>query len=156
MAAHRDVYNELSAPTAGARCGLPLPPWCMRCKSSFDTDVARVLVLWGQVDLPPLLGVDLVHCEREAGTAVAVSGGAMRLVQGELVTDAYFDGVAAEIDETLQVQESWPCITLSLSPCFLHSATSLLVRICARYASSAWSVTPVTHEMVLFEARLGE
>jgi len=55
------------------------------------------------VDLPPLLGVDLVHCEREAGAAVAAAAGAMRLVQGELVTDAYFDGVADEIDETLQV-----------------------------------------------------
>jgi len=56
-----------------------------------------------QVDLPPLLGVDLVHCEREAGAAVSAAAGAMRLVQGELVTDAYFDSVADEIDETLQV-----------------------------------------------------
>ena len=57
-----------------------------------------------QVDLPPLLGVDLVHCEREAGAAVSATAGAMRLLQGELVTDAYFDSVADEIDETLQVR----------------------------------------------------
>ena len=66
-----------------------------------------------QVDLPPLLGVDLVHCEREAGAAVAAARGAMRLVQGgELVTDAYFEGVAAEIDETLQVH--WCCSSTTL------------------------------------------
>ena len=57
-----------------------------------------------QVDLPPLLGVDLVHCEREAAAAVEAAAGAMRSVQGELITTAYFDSIAAEIDETLEVR----------------------------------------------------
>ena len=49
------------------------------------------------------MGVDLIHCERQAAAAVAASGGRIRLLQGELITDGYLDSVATEIDETLQV-----------------------------------------------------
>lgn len=54
------------------------------------------------VDLPALLGVDLVHCERQAGEAVAASGGELQLVQGELITVSYFDALAAEVADSLQ------------------------------------------------------
>ena len=56
------------------------------------------------MDLPALLGVDLVHCERQAAAAVAAGGGALQAVQGELITQGYFDNLAAEIDELLQVR----------------------------------------------------
>ena len=47
--------------------------------------------------------MDLLHCERAARQAVADSNGQLRLVQGELITAEYFDNLAAEIDEILQV-----------------------------------------------------
>ena len=56
-----------------------------------------------QVDLPAQLSVDLVHCERAAQQAVAESGGALRLLQAELFSSSYFDNLAAEINEVLQV-----------------------------------------------------
>ena len=54
------------------------------------------------VDLPAQLGLDLVHCERAAEAVVASSGGAVTQAQGELFSTAYFDGLAAEVDEGLQ------------------------------------------------------
>ncbi|KAK9845381.1 hypothetical protein WJX81_005067 [Elliptochloris bilobata] len=54
------------------------------------------------VDLPALLGVDLVHCERQAAAAVSGSGASLQAVQGELITQGYFDNLAAEINELLQ------------------------------------------------------
>ncbi|KAL4425678.1 hypothetical protein ABPG75_009694 [Micractinium tetrahymenae] len=54
------------------------------------------------VDLPSQLGLDLVHCERAADAVVAASGGAITLSQGELFSTAYFDGLAAEVDDSLQ------------------------------------------------------
>jgi hypothetical protein len=38
------------------------------------------------VELPALLGVDLVHCERQAAVLVAESNGAVLEAQGELIT----------------------------------------------------------------------
>lgn len=55
-----------------------------------------------QVDLPTQLCLDLVHCERAAEAVVAASGGAITQAQGELFSTAYFDGLAAEVDEALQ------------------------------------------------------
>ena len=57
-----------------------------------------------QADLPAQLGVDLAHCERQAQQAVEQSGASMQIVQGEIITSAYFDGLAAEVDELLQVR----------------------------------------------------
>ena len=54
------------------------------------------------VDLPAALGVDLVHCEKAAASAVAASGGDLRLVQGDVVSTAYFDALAAEVGELLE------------------------------------------------------
>ncbi|GAB4816872.1 hypothetical protein N2152v2_003918 [Parachlorella kessleri] len=73
------------------------------------------------VDLPGLLGLDLVHCERAAeqltseggakANAAAATGDRTRSrssssgvfqAQGELFMPLYFDGLAAEVDEGLQ------------------------------------------------------
>lgn len=67
-------------------------------------DLARKGLLTTQVNLPAQLAVDLLHCERAAQQAVAESNGQLRLVQGELITVGYFDNLAAEIDEILQVR----------------------------------------------------
>ncbi len=56
-----------------------------------------------QVDLPAQLGVDLVHCEAAAARAVDESAGTLSIVQGEIISQAYFDNLAAEVDELLQV-----------------------------------------------------
>lgn len=58
-----------------------------------------------QVSLPAQLAVDLLHCERAAQSAVAESNGQVRLVQGELITVEYFNNLAAEVDEILQVRD---------------------------------------------------
>ena len=55
-----------------------------------------------QVDLPALLGVDLVHCERAAAVAVAEHPGVLS-IQGELITTAHLDSLASEADQLLQV-----------------------------------------------------
>eukprot|EP00955_Chlamydomonas_euryale_P018806 200682-Chlamydomonas_euryale.AAC.1 len=55
------------------------------------------------VELPALLGVDLVHCERQARALVQASPGDVFEAQGELITQQYFDGLAAEVNEMLQV-----------------------------------------------------
>jgi sugar phosphate isomerase/epimerase len=54
------------------------------------------------VDLPGQLALDLVHCERAADAVVAAGIGGITLAQGELFSAAYFDGLAAEVDEGLQ------------------------------------------------------
>ena len=54
------------------------------------------------VDLPSILSVDLSHCERAAEEIISSSQGSVTLAQGELLTTAYFDGVAEEINAALQ------------------------------------------------------
>eukprot|EP00208_Stichococcus_sp_RCC1054_P002944 CAMPEP_0206143160 /NCGR_PEP_ID=MMETSP1473-20131121/19532_1 /ASSEMBLY_ACC=CAM_ASM_001109 /TAXON_ID=1461547 /ORGANISM="Stichococcus sp, Strain RCC1054" /LENGTH=146 /DNA_ID=CAMNT_0053538447 /DNA_START=291 /DNA_END=727 /DNA_ORIENTATION=- len=54
------------------------------------------------VDLPAALGVDLLHCERQAHAAVAESGGSLQVVQGELIATSYFDALAGEVADSLQ------------------------------------------------------
>ena len=54
------------------------------------------------MDLPGQLALDLVHCERAADAVVAAGTGGITLAQGELFSAAYFDGLAAEVDEGLQ------------------------------------------------------
>lgn len=56
-----------------------------------------------QADLPAQLGVDLVHCERQAEKVVQGSNGKTKIIQSEIMTEAYFDGVAAEVSDLLQV-----------------------------------------------------
>lgn len=54
------------------------------------------------MDLPAALGVDLLHCERQAHAAVAESGGSLQVVQGELIATSYFDALAGEVADSLQ------------------------------------------------------
>lgn len=56
------------------------------------------------VDLPSLLGVDLLHCEAAAAAVVEDGAGELLAAQGELFTSDYFDGVAAEVEELLQAR----------------------------------------------------
>lgn len=56
-----------------------------------------------QVDLPAALGVDLIHCERQAALAVESSNGSLQRIQGDLITVSYFDSLAVEINEMLKV-----------------------------------------------------
>jgi hypothetical protein len=55
-----------------------------------------------QVDLPAAIGVDLVHCERQADLAIESSKGSLQRIQGDLITLSYFDSLAAEVNETLK------------------------------------------------------
>ena len=52
------------------------------------------------------VGVDLFHCEKQAAAIVAESHGAVMELHGELLSNHYFDSIAAEIDDLLQVRES--------------------------------------------------
>lgn len=120
------------------------------------------------VDLPPQLGLDLVHCERAAEAVVAGAGGGISLaqvragwlvgelsggrsaspllpwpcespnrlhrplpLQGELFSTAYFDGLAAEVDEGLQeagvVAGETCCLPLSL-PALPRAGSSCSLR----------------------------
>ena len=56
-----------------------------------------------QVDLPAALGMDMIHCERQAKLAMEQSDGNLQLIRGELIMESYFDNLAAEVQETLQV-----------------------------------------------------
>ncbi len=53
------------------------------------------------VELPPVLNVDLPHIERVVEALLREQGGLM-LVQGELITDWYLDGLAEEIQQQLE------------------------------------------------------
>ena len=57
-------------------------------------------------DLPALVSVDLVHCERQAVEIAAEPGAEVRLVEGELLTERYWDGLAGEVDEELRAAGS--------------------------------------------------
>lgn len=54
------------------------------------------------VELQALLNVDVVHCERAARALSEDPSSGFSLVEGELMTPAYFDAVAAEVDEELR------------------------------------------------------
>ena len=77
-------------------------------RERLEEEVARGVARRGGrlalVDLPPALGVDLVHCERAARAYVAASRGAVEEIQGELLSQQYFDEVAVEVRELLQQQ----------------------------------------------------
>lgn len=53
------------------------------------------------IDLADTTGVDLYHVEKQAERAVADNPGFM-LIQGELISERYWDSVAEEINERLQ------------------------------------------------------
>lgn len=47
--------------------------------------------------------MDMIHCERQAKLAIEQSKGALQLIRGEVIMETYFDNLAAEVQETLQV-----------------------------------------------------
>ena len=53
--------------------------------------------------------MDMVHCERQAKLALEESQGGMQLIHGELIMQSYFENLAAEVQETLQVAREPPC-----------------------------------------------
>lgn len=53
------------------------------------------------IDLADILGVDLYHIEKQGQQVVASDPGLM-LVNGEIISESYWDGVAEEINEKLQ------------------------------------------------------
>lgn len=62
--------------------------------------------------------MDIVHCQRQATAAVEESRGALLEVHGQLITAAYLDGLASEVQESLQVG---PLVAASYSPAQLGS-----------------------------------
>ena len=95
-----------------------------------------LLLTWAthalQVDLPTALGMDMVHCERQARLAIEESKGTLQLIQGELIMQSYFDSLAAEVQETLQVTFGSACHRTSqffcedYEACCIMSAYSLV------------------------------
>ena len=59
------------------------------------------------MELPALLGVDLIHCESAAARAVAERPSLLN-VQGELITQKHLDGLASEANQLLQVKLTNP------------------------------------------------
>lgn len=53
------------------------------------------------IDLSDIIGVDLYHVEKQAQQLVSDSVGLM-LIQGEIISQTYWDTVAEEINERLQ------------------------------------------------------
>lgn len=54
------------------------------------------------VDLSGTLGVELVHCERQAQQIVQ-NNPSLSLMQGEILSSGYWDSIAEEINESLEV-----------------------------------------------------
>ncbi|KAG0621526.1 hypothetical protein M758_3G026500 [Ceratodon purpureus] len=54
------------------------------------------------VDLSGTLGVELIHCERQVQQIVQ-SNPSLSLVQGEILSSSYWDSIAEEINESLEV-----------------------------------------------------
>ncbi|PNW71999.1 hypothetical protein CHLRE_16g686650v5 [Chlamydomonas reinhardtii] len=54
------------------------------------------------VELPTIVGVDLIHCERQVAAIIAQSAGTVQEVNGELITTQYLDTIASEINDQLQ------------------------------------------------------
>lgn len=76
------------------------PPMQERLKEEIEGEVCR-LGRVSLVDLAATLGVELIHCERQAQQIVG-NNTDLSLVQGEILAATYWDSVAEEINETLQ------------------------------------------------------
>ena len=53
------------------------------------------------IDLQGILNLDVVHCERRAKALASDPSNGFSLVEGELMTPGYLDGVAVEVNEEL-------------------------------------------------------
>lgn len=117
------------------------------------------------VDLPQLLGVDLAYCEQAAASIISAADGGkpsspperpadrrttltplrfpgegadVQLIEGELITPQYFDGVALEVAEELAAAGSLALadlarrlsLSVDLLTSALQSRLGRLVRAC--------------------------
>lgn len=80
--------------------------------------LGRVLL----IDLSDVTGVDLYHVEKQAHVIVADNPGLM-LIQGEIISQHYWDSVAEEINERLQECSQIPLSELAAQ---LHVGSELL------------------------------
>lgn len=77
------------------------------------------------IDLSDIIGVDLYHVEKQAQQLVADSVGLM-LIQGEIISQTYWDTVAEDINERLQECSQ---IALAELAAQLHISSELAVTI---------------------------
>lgn len=77
------------------------------------------------IDLSDTVGVDLYHVERQAQNIVSDDSGLM-LINGEIISQSYWDSVAEEINEKLQ-----ECSQISLAEIAaqLHIGSELVVSV---------------------------
>ncbi|MEW5307712.1 MAG: hypothetical protein WDW36_010090 [Sanguina aurantia] len=105
--------------------------------SRLKTEVSEALTSAGGrlslVELPVLLGVDGYHCDQAAAEVVAESAGLVTGTQGELITGAYFDGLAREVNDLLQ--ESGQVGVGELAMRYALSTETLLAVLRARLGS---------------------
>ncbi|KAF8397566.1 hypothetical protein HHK36_016486 [Tetracentron sinense] len=77
------------------------------------------------IDLSDIIGVDLYHVEKQAQRIVADDSGLM-LIQGEIISESYWDTVAEEINERLQECSQ---IALAELAAQLHVSSELIVTV---------------------------
>lgn len=77
------------------------------------------------VDLSDILGVDLYHVERQAQKVVAEDS-ALMLINGEIMSQSYWDTVTEEINEKLQERSQ---IALAEIAAQLHIGSELVINI---------------------------
>lgn len=80
------------------------------------------------IDLADITGVDLYHVEKQAEHIMACDQG-LTLIQGEIISESYWDTVAEEINERLQ-----ECSQVSLAELAaqLHVGSELMATVLER------------------------
>ncbi|GAB2221914.1 hypothetical protein Droror1_Dr00013109 [Drosera rotundifolia] len=58
------------------------------------------------IDLADIVGVDLYHVEKQAQLVVSDDPGLM-LIQGEVISNSYWDNVVEDVNERLQESSLW-------------------------------------------------
>lgn len=77
------------------------------------------------IDLADTVGVDLYHVEKQAQHVVSNDPGLM-LIQGEIISQCYWDSVAEEINERLQESSQ---IALAELAAQLHISSELVTSV---------------------------
>lgn len=98
------------------------------------------------VDLATTVGVELVHCERVAEKIVA-SRPELTFVQGEIISEKYWDGVVEEVSEALQ--ESGQISVGELAKRYNVGAELLTRALESRIGSSGVSLLDLCHSVSL-------
>lgn len=91
------------------------------------------------VDLSGTLGVELIHCERQAQQIVQ-SDASLSLLQGEILSSGYWDSIAEEINESLEV--AGQISVGELARRFSVGAELITNVLSARLGTSVSGVTP--------------